>query len=115
VTSWGITLYGKGHLWEARIAFDATLMFPNQNSETNHFLLLIKVTSTCLAYSLFHSMFQDNHKEAMLLIKELAAACPNINSLWHYVVEVNDMQLSLVIDTYPCNLHIRLIYVFCSE
>jgi hypothetical protein len=115
VTSRGITLYGKGHLREARIAFNVAFMFPNQNSETKHFLLLIKVTSICLAYSLFHSTFRDNHEEAMLFIKELAAACPNIDSIGRRVVEVNDMQLNLVIDAYPCNLHIRHIYMFRSE
>jgi hypothetical protein len=51
----------------------------------------------------------------MLFIKELAAACPNIDSIGRRVVEVNDMQLNLVIDAYPCNLHIRHIYVFRSE
>jgi hypothetical protein len=71
-------------------------MFTNQDSNTNHFLILTKVTSICLAYSLFHCVFQaialfnaDQHEEAMLLLKELAAACPNTDLLGRRVVEVS--------------------------
>ncbi|KAG1893754.1 uncharacterized protein F5891DRAFT_1258305 [Suillus fuscotomentosus] len=74
----GITLCGKGHVREARIAFDVASMFTNQNSETNQFLLLIK------AIALFNA---DQHDEAMLLIKDLAAACPNADPLARRVVE----------------------------
>ncbi|KIK40717.1 hypothetical protein CY34DRAFT_806892 [Suillus luteus UH-Slu-Lm8-n1] len=38
----GIALCGKGHIREARAAFDVASMFTNQDSNTNHFLLLIK-------------------------------------------------------------------------
>ncbi|KAG2338712.1 WD40 repeat-like protein [Suillus weaverae] len=62
----GIALCGQGHIREARTAFDVASVFTNQNSESNHFLLLIK------AIALFNA---DQHDEAMLLIKELAAAC----------------------------------------
>ncbi|KAG2345920.1 hypothetical protein BDR05DRAFT_96554 [Suillus weaverae] len=53
-------------------------MFTNQGSETNHFLLLIK------AIALFSA---DKHEEAMLLIKELDAACPTTDPLARRVVE----------------------------
>jgi hypothetical protein len=118
----GIALCGKGHVREARIAFDIASMFTNHNSETDHFLLLIKVTLICLAYSLFHCVFQvitlfsaDQHEEAMLLIKELAAACPNTDLLGCRVVEVSVMQPRLVIVTDLCNSYIRHIYAFSLE
>ncbi|KAG1766605.1 hypothetical protein EV702DRAFT_1282874 [Suillus placidus] len=63
----GIALCGQGHIREARATFDVASLFTNQDSETNHFLLLIK------AIALFSA---DQHEEAMLLVKELAAACP---------------------------------------
>jgi hypothetical protein len=97
-------------------------MFTNQDSNANHFLILIKVTSLCLAYSLFNRVFQaialfsaDEHEEAMLLIKELATACPNTDPLARHVVEVSVMRLCLVIDGDLCNLHIRHICAFSSE
>ncbi|KAG2053269.1 WD40 repeat-like protein [Suillus hirtellus] len=74
----GIALCGKGHVREARIAFDIASMFTNQNSETNQFLLLIK------AIALFNA---DQHEEAMLLIKDLAIACPDVDPLARRVVE----------------------------
>jgi hypothetical protein len=62
-------------------------MFTNQGSNS-HFLLLIKVPQIRLAYSLLHLIFQaialfnaDQHEEAMLLVKELATACPNADLL----------------------------------
>ncbi|KAG1896599.1 uncharacterized protein F5891DRAFT_589210 [Suillus fuscotomentosus] len=74
----GIALCGKGHIREARIAFDVASMFTNQNSKTNQFLLLIK------AIVLFSA---DQHEEAMLLIKDLAVACPDVDPLARHVVE----------------------------
>ncbi|KAG2052487.1 WD40 repeat-like protein [Suillus hirtellus] len=74
----GIALCGKGHIREARVAFDVASMFTNQDSETNQFLLLIK------AIALFNA---DQHEEAMLLIEDLAAACPNVDPLPRRVVE----------------------------
>jgi hypothetical protein len=57
----------------------------------------------------------DQHEEAMLLIKELATACPNTDPLACHVVEVSDMQPRLFIDADICNSHIRHIYAFSSE
>ncbi|KAG2342511.1 hypothetical protein BDR05DRAFT_348619 [Suillus weaverae] len=74
----GIALCGQGHVREARAAFDVASMFTNQDSETNHFLLLIK------AMALFSA---DQHDEAMLLIKKLAAACPTTDLLGCCVLE----------------------------
>jgi len=97
-------------------------MFTDQDSKTTHFLILIKVSLICLAYSLFHCVFQtialfsaEQHEEAMLLIKELAAACPNTDILGRRVVEVSVMQPRLVIDADPCNSHVRHIYAFSLE
>jgi hypothetical protein len=94
----GIALCGKGHVREARASFDAASMFTNQDSKTSHFLLLIKVRQIRLIYALFHCVFQaialfnaDQHQEAMLLIKELAAACPDTDPLARRVVEVSIM------------------------
>ncbi|KAG2356435.1 hypothetical protein BDR07DRAFT_447208 [Suillus spraguei] len=75
----GIALCGKGYVREARIAFDVASLFTNQDSVTSYFLLLIK------AIALFNA---DQHEEAMLLIKELAAIGPNTtNALAGRVVE----------------------------
>ncbi|KAG1893489.1 uncharacterized protein F5891DRAFT_1282058 [Suillus fuscotomentosus] len=70
----GIALCGKGHVREARVAFD--------------------VHSIRLPRYLLHPVFQvialfntDQHEEAMLLIKDLAAAYPNIDPLTRRVVE----------------------------
>ncbi|KAG2153627.1 uncharacterized protein EDB93DRAFT_204215 [Suillus bovinus] len=73
-----IALCGKGHVRGARTALDVASMFTNQDSIANHFLLLIK------AITLFNA---DQHEEAMLLIKELAAACLNTDPLGCHVVE----------------------------
>ncbi|KIK33225.1 hypothetical protein CY34DRAFT_813784 [Suillus luteus UH-Slu-Lm8-n1] len=74
----GIALCGKGLAREARIAFDVASLFANQDSNTNHFLLLIK------AVALFNV---DQREEAMLLVKELASACPNADILGCRVLE----------------------------
>ncbi|KAG2345926.1 hypothetical protein BDR05DRAFT_988531 [Suillus weaverae] len=74
----GIALCGQGHIRDARVAFDVASIFTNQDSETSHFLLLTK------AIALFSV---DQHDEAMLLIKELAAACPTTDPLARRVVE----------------------------
>ncbi|KAG2339399.1 WD40 repeat-like protein [Suillus weaverae] len=90
----GIALCGQGHVREARIAFDVASMFTNQDSNINHFLLLIRVGRIRFSYSLLHFIFQaialfnaDQHEEAILLIKELATACPNADPLGCRVVE----------------------------
>jgi hypothetical protein len=118
----GIALCGKGHVREARIAFDVASIFTNQNSNTNHFLILIKVSGICLAYSLFHCVFQaialfhaDQHKEAVLLIKELAAACPNTDLLGCRVVDVSVMRLRSASNADLCDSHLRHICAFSSE
>ncbi|KAG2738605.1 WD40 repeat-like protein [Suillus brevipes Sb2] len=74
----GIALCGKGHIREARIAFDIASVFTNQDSKISHFLLLIK------AIALFNA---DQQEEAMLLVKELAVVCPNADILGCRVVE----------------------------
>jgi hypothetical protein len=118
----GIALCGKGHVREARAAFDVASMFTNQDSKTSHFLLLIKVRQIRLAYSLLHLTFQaialfnaDQHEEAMLLVKELTAACPNADLLVCRIVEVSVLRRHLVINTHLCNFHIRHIYVLSLE
>jgi hypothetical protein len=118
----GIALYGKGHVREVRVAFDVASIFTNQVSRTNHFLLLIKVGQICPAYPLLHSVFQAivlfnaaQHEEAMLLVNELAAACPNANALGCHVVEVSVMRLRSVINADLCNSYIRHICAFSSE
>jgi hypothetical protein len=50
-----------------------------------------------------------------MLIKELAAVCPNTNALARRVVEVCTMHLCSVIKSDPCNSHIRHISVLSSE
>ncbi|KAG0694178.1 hypothetical protein DFH29DRAFT_336313 [Suillus ampliporus] len=74
----GIALCGKGQVCGARTAFDIAFMFTNEDSKTLHFLLLVK------AITLFGT---DQHEEAMLLVKELAAACPNNDTLGCRVAE----------------------------
>ncbi|KAG2338713.1 hypothetical protein BDR05DRAFT_969007 [Suillus weaverae] len=74
----GIALCGQGHVREARTAFDVASMFTNQNSETNHLLLLIKTIALFSA---------GQYDEAILLVKELAAVCPTTDPLGCRVVE----------------------------
>jgi hypothetical protein len=57
----------------------------------------------------------DQHEEAMLLIKELAAACPNADPLGCRVVDVSVMRLRSVSNADLCNSHIRHICAFSSE
>ncbi|KAG2141379.1 uncharacterized protein EDB93DRAFT_630557 [Suillus bovinus] len=74
----GIALCGKGHVRDARAAFDVASMYADQDSETVHFLLLIK------AIALFNA---DRHDEACLLLKELATGCPNADTRACRIVE----------------------------
>ncbi|KAG2346823.1 WD40 repeat-like protein [Suillus weaverae] len=74
----GIALCGKGRIPDARVAFDVASMYTDQNPETIHFLLLIK------AIALFGA---DQHDEANLLLEELAAGCPNADTLACHVVQ----------------------------
>jgi hypothetical protein len=118
----GIALCGKGHVREARAAFDVASMFTHQDSTASHFLLLIKVRQIRLAYSLLHLTFQavalfnaDQHEEAMLLVKELAAACSDADLFGCRVVEVSVLRQHLVVDADLCNFHIRHIYILSLE
>jgi tetratricopeptide (TPR) repeat protein len=74
----GIALCGQGHIRDARIAFDIASMFTNEDSKTVHFLLLVKTIA------LFGA---DQHEEAILLVQQLATACPNNDTLACHVVE----------------------------
>ncbi|KAG1785781.1 uncharacterized protein HD556DRAFT_1456313 [Suillus plorans] len=75
----GIALCGKGRVLDGRAAFDVASMYTDQDSEITHFLLLIK------AIALFNA---DQHDEANLLLKELAAGCPNTDTLARDIVQV---------------------------
>ncbi|KAG2362679.1 hypothetical protein BDR07DRAFT_1376328 [Suillus spraguei] len=68
----GIALCRKGLVWDARAAFNVAFMY------TVHFLLLIK------AITLFNA---DKHEEVNLLLKELAAGCPNADTCACYIVQ----------------------------
>ncbi|KAG2335859.1 hypothetical protein BDR05DRAFT_205929, partial [Suillus weaverae] len=74
----GIALCGKGYIRHARAAFDVAFMYTDQDPERTHFLLLIKVIA------LFDA---DQHEEADLLLKELAAGCPNADTSASHIVE----------------------------
>jgi hypothetical protein len=109
----GIALCGKGLVREARIAFDVASIFMKEDSATSHLLLLIKVHLICLVYSLLQLVFEAialfnaaQYEEAMLLVKELAAASPDAD-LGCRVVEVSALQLCSVIDTDFYRSHIR--------
>ncbi|OAX35388.1 hypothetical protein K503DRAFT_773522, partial [Rhizopogon vinicolor AM-OR11-026] len=68
----GIALCGKMYFKEAMKAFDLAFMFTEGDSNTIHVLLLIKAIA----------LFTGNRpKEAMMRIEELAAACPNADTL----------------------------------
>jgi len=71
-------------------------MYTDQDLENVHFLLLIKVCYSCLAYFLLHSILQaialfnaDQHDEANLLLQELAAGCPNAGAFPCCLVQVS--------------------------
>ncbi|KAG1787973.1 uncharacterized protein HD556DRAFT_1448301 [Suillus plorans] len=74
----GIALCGKGRVPDARAAFDVASMYTDKDSQILHFLLLIKVIA------LFNA---DQHDEANMLLKELAAGCPNTDALACDVVQ----------------------------
>ncbi|KIK39172.1 hypothetical protein CY34DRAFT_808550, partial [Suillus luteus UH-Slu-Lm8-n1] len=82
----GIALCGKGHVQEARAAFDVASIFMREDSIPNHFLLLIK------AIALFNA---DQHNEAMLLVKELAAASPDADLGCRVVEAYLNVQLGI--------------------
>ncbi|KAG1726975.1 uncharacterized protein EDB91DRAFT_899684 [Suillus paluster] len=74
----GIALCGKGQVRDARTAFDVASIFTNEDLKTVHFLFLVK------AIALFGA---NKHQEAMQLVQQLAAACPNHDALAYRVVE----------------------------
>ncbi|KAG1726991.1 uncharacterized protein EDB91DRAFT_899902 [Suillus paluster] len=74
----GIALCGKGQIRDARTAFDVASIFTNEDSKTIHFLFLVK------AVALFGA---NQHQEAMQLVQQLAAACPNHDVPAYRVVE----------------------------
>ncbi|KAG2054938.1 WD40 repeat-like protein [Suillus hirtellus] len=73
----GIALCGKKQVLAARIPFDLASMFTNRDLKTDHFLFLIK------AIALFNA---NEHQEAMLRIRELAA-CPDVDLIVCHIVE----------------------------
>ncbi|KAG0699367.1 hypothetical protein DFH29DRAFT_1081318 [Suillus ampliporus] len=92
--SQGIALCGKDQVRDARIAFDLASMFTNEDLKIVHFLLLVKARRIFLWNCPFHCGFQaivlfsaDQHEEAMQLVQQLAAACPNHDTLACGVVE----------------------------
>ncbi|KAG2055117.1 WD40 repeat-like protein [Suillus hirtellus] len=73
----GIALCGKKQVLAARISFDLASMFTNRDLKTNHFLFLIKTIA----------LFNPNeHQEAMLRIRELAAS-PDVDPVACHIVE----------------------------
>ncbi|KAG2365169.1 hypothetical protein BDR07DRAFT_1354004 [Suillus spraguei] len=74
----GIALCGKGHIPDARAAFDIASMYTDQDSQATHFLLLIK------AIALFGA---DQHDEVNLLLKELTTGCPNADTRACHIVQ----------------------------
>jgi hypothetical protein len=114
----GIALCGTGYIRDARVAFDVASMYTDQDPQTIHFLLLIKVCYICLAHSTLYHVLQaialfnaDEHDEANLLLKELNTGCPKADALACRVVQVSIIH-GWPSNTHLCDLHIRHIYVF---
>ncbi|KAG2355810.1 hypothetical protein BDR07DRAFT_1492731 [Suillus spraguei] len=79
---------------DARAAFDVAFMYTNEDSETVHFLLLIKVCHISLAYCPPHHVFRaialfnaDRHDEANLPLKELITGCPKADTVACHIVK----------------------------
>ncbi|KAG2160226.1 uncharacterized protein EDB93DRAFT_1217741 [Suillus bovinus] len=94
----GIALGGKKQVWDAIRAFDLASMFTNGDLNANHLLLLIKVGSMILTYSIVHCYFQaitlfnaEQHQEALLRVQELTEACPRA-----------DTRACLIVEAYLC-------------
>ncbi|KIK45230.1 hypothetical protein CY34DRAFT_801852 [Suillus luteus UH-Slu-Lm8-n1] len=77
-TSKGIALCGKKHFKEAMKAFDLAFMFTDGDMKAIHRLLLIK------AIALFNA---DQSEDAILRVQELAASCPDADTLACGIVE----------------------------
>jgi hypothetical protein len=96
-------------------------MYTDQDSQTTHLLLLIKVCYSCLTYSPFYHAFQaialfnaDQYDEANLLIKELTTGCPNADTLACCVVQVGIFHAWSLILIFATS-YLRHIYAFNSE
>ncbi|KAG1768783.1 hypothetical protein EDD22DRAFT_967192 [Suillus occidentalis] len=76
--SMGIAHCGKRQFKDAMKAFDLAFVFVDANINKTGLLLLIK------AIALFNA---DQHDEALLRVQELAATCPNADSLACGIVE----------------------------
>ncbi|KAG2337875.1 hypothetical protein BDR05DRAFT_1004670 [Suillus weaverae] len=92
--SMGIALCGQQRLQDAMKAIDLAFMFTEQDPKVTHRLLLIKASLVFVASSLPPYRTQailyfnaDQRPHAMLRIQELAAACPNADTLACDVVE----------------------------
>jgi len=92
---------------EAMKAFDLAFMFTEGDSNIIHVLLLVKASeyfSHILPASLCFqaiALFTGNrHKEAMMRIEELTAACPNADTLACDVVKVSIMHSVSSVDTH---------------
>jgi hypothetical protein len=93
----GIALCGKKQVWNANKAFDFASTFTDGDPSTIHFLFLAK--AGCIFLCLFHvslqyqamALFNANmHADAMRRVQELAAACPNADTvLTCHVLEVS--------------------------
>jgi hypothetical protein len=84
---------------DAMKSFDIAFMFTNGDSKAIHFLLLIKASRLFLIHPRLHQTFQaivqfnaNRHEDAILRIQELAAACPNADTLACHVVEVSTVR-----------------------
>jgi len=118
----GIALCGKMHFGEMVEAFDIAFMFTDGDSNAIHVLLLIKARKSslilvpCLLYLQAIAIFNaGKYKEAMIRIQELAAACPNADTLACRVVEVSiihSMKPRFVHRLIFWFSHVRPIYVF---
>ncbi|KAG2354047.1 hypothetical protein BDR07DRAFT_638530 [Suillus spraguei] len=74
----GFALCGRDYVQGARAAFDVASMYTDQDSQTTHFLLLIKAMAL---YSV------NRHNEADLLLEELTIGCPNPNTRVCHIME----------------------------
>jgi len=84
----GIALCGKKRVQDAINAFDLASTFIDGDSKTIHSLYLIKASYLFLISSILHhssqsiALFSANrHTEAMKRLQELAATCPNADTV----------------------------------
>ena len=86
--SQGIALCGKKRVQDAKNAFDLASTFIDGDSKTIHSLYLIKASYFFPIFSIIHHGFQsialfsaNRHTEAMKRLRDLAATCPNANTV----------------------------------